>query len=260
MLPDPFIGQFIRSLISELKRLSNKQFRDECRLDPVEVLGVEKRISLNALVLGKISIAQSLTELSSEIHSAGQFLTLNHQIKYGYERVYLKYHELLNQRWVLAADKYKEGYDPNPKLEFRTCAYGLIEIDLELLAELRSILDEAEQVIREAPLPDLVPQFRIDHLATDLQNAGIPLAGLNVADKPSPESDATPCEYFKLENGKFVRVTKEADVTFTDAEKQLANEIILAHEQEIEKRDKILESVRLGLISSWCETRKKTKE
>jgi hypothetical protein len=214
-----------------------------------EALGAEKRLQLFALAHGKTMVVEELRELSSAFHGVEQFLLYNHHVAPGYQSVAEKYQQLLSQRWVLGAEKYKKGSDPNPNPDFRTCAYGLVDIDQKQLDELRSTLDEVERAIREAPPPDLVPTFRIDYLTNDLQKAGIPINGMSAPQaKPTPENDATPAEYFKLRDGRYARLTKEKDVTLSPQQKEQANKIILGHERTMEKQNKIIAAIRIALV------------
>jgi hypothetical protein len=248
---DPFVGSQIRSLLHELTLVSGKQFRSEFArtLMPDEALGTEKRLELFALAHGKTTVVEGLRELSTAFHGVEQFLLYNHRVAPGYQRVAEKYQQLLLQRWVLGAEKYKKGSDPNPNPDFRTCVYGLVEIDQKQLDELRVTLDEVEKVIRETPPPDLVPTFRIDYLTIDLQKAGIPINGMSAPQaKPTPENDATPAEYFKLTDGRYARLTKDKDITLTPQQKEQAGKIILAHERTMEKQDKIIAAVRIALV------------
>jgi len=249
MFTNPFIGIQIRSLIHELTLLSGKQFREECYLFPEEELGPDKRIDLALLVHGKVSVVKSFHELLTSLHGIEQFLLYNHQVAPGYERVAEKYHELLMQRWIIAADKYKKGYDPDPNLDFRTWAYGLIEVDQTLLGEFRSVLQETEKAIKDAPPPDFGDPFKLGYLTNDLMKAGVPTSGLSLLQKSLVPEDATIFQgYFKLKDGRYIRITMPENTDLTDEQREIAHKMILEHEKTMEVQSKVCEAVRLGLV------------
>ena len=193
-----FIGSHIRSMIAELERLSGRQFPQERLLPPDDFWGVEKRMELSSLIRGKVSAVESFRELTSELYCIESFLYVNAPVEVGgktiargYEEVRDKYFELLNMRWLIATDKHKSGLDTNSNRDWKIWAYGMIEVDQNLLDDLRHTLNETESRIRNTPLPDHVDRFRLDYLDEDLRSAGIPLTGLSSPQPiPTPENDS----------------------------------------------------------------------
>jgi hypothetical protein len=63
--------------------------------------------------------------------------------------------------------------------------------------------------------------FRIDTLSEELQKAGLmpqPFDGISQPQaRPTPENDTNPAEYFLLRNGLYLRVTRPAGGTITQA-------------------------------------------
>ncbi len=251
MFIDPFIGPRVRALIDELGRLSGRKFPEECLLLPDEAWAPQRRIDLFMLIHDKVSTVESLRELSTDLHAVetvlyrySPFVQGCKEIVPGYERVSEKFRELLSMRWVVATDKHKKGLDLDPSRDWKTWAHGLVEVDQHLLDEFRGILNEAEALIRNTALPDFVDRFRLAYLTNDLMKAGIPTTGLSSpCPMPTSESDTAPCEYFKLHDEQFLRMTLAAGVTLTDMQKELAGKIICQHVRESEEQDRILRSL-----------------
>jgi len=249
MLINRFIGAQIRALCSELIQLSDKQFRHECLLFQSEKLGISKRITMRELTHGKVSIVNSLCELKKLLHGVDQFLFRNQRVEPGYESVAEIYFELLALRWIIAAEKYQEGYDPTPNLDWKTYAYGLIKIDDYQIDRLRSELDRAEIVIREKPLPEPTDQFRITYLTKDLKEIGIPTCGIcSPISEEKIENNSQPCCYFKLNNGSYVRVDLDGISFLTEEQKQIAHRIILRHEELVNRQIDLYEEIEVKLL------------
>ena len=158
-------------------------------------------------------------------------------VRRGYERVAAEYQSLLSRRWVLVAERSKDG-PIDDKDTFRFCAYGLREIDQTALDDLRTALDDAEARLRVSMAEELstprVPPFRIDLLTDKLVAAGLPFTGVRSPEKSrSPGDDPKLFEYFVLSDGQVLAAFLSPGVTLTREQRAAAEEIVFAHEASL---------------------------
>jgi hypothetical protein len=159
-------------------------------------------------------------------------------------------------RWLIAAAKYKRGFDPEPNPDCQTWVYGLIDVDRHLLDELRVVLNETETKLRNTPFPDIVDVFQLGYLTNDLINADIPTNGISgpVAG-PIPEGEPGGWEYVTLDDNRFVRVGIRLGAVLTDAQRELAIKLIRAHIKQCDEHNRILKALDNKLRrAGFCST------
>lgn len=230
----PFLGASVRALIAEMERVSDRLFPQECiRRFEVERWSESGRRSLFELKHGRCSVVKSLTELHSALHAVEASLVTNGRCASGYERVLEKYHELASMRWVVTVTAHPlEGELATSA--WNTWAIGLVAVDPHLLTELRDTLTSTEESIRTTPYPDLVDRSQLANLSEDLTAAGVPHDGLSSpTPKPTPESDASPCEYFLLDDGRSLRMCLRPGLPLTAEQHKLADRIARSHFQRL---------------------------
>lgn len=163
----PFARQIRNSvleLVHQLEVVQGKEFRNEARgmLMPGEQLAADSQFqALFALTPNAgFSVVPSLRPVTDAMASVEAFITeptsdytidpknsakvSGVRIVAGYEGVYEEYRGLLSMRWVLNANKYKNGAVVDSNDRFHIVLFGMRAVSQEMLDRLVKSVDEAE--------------------------------------------------------------------------------------------------------------------
>lgn len=180
-----------------------------------------------------------LHELENALRMVDQLIRKSQQ-----PELIFRFPDLVSRRWLICARIYREGFDASGLT--RWCILGLEMVDERLLESMEKEIDEA--IVRQKEeMTDLPPPaFRIDILTELFIAAGLPIEGMSTPqDKPSPETDASPCYYYQLSDGKYLRVFLKSGNLLSVEQKDTLTRVVKEHEGKLKRHESLFRSLIL---------------